>query len=286
MFTVLISGYGDIGRRVARRWRQHGAEVIGLRRTPGSDPDATIIPVDMDEADAEWQLPYADIVYHFAAPPSQGETDPRLEKVLNQLAAAPAMPQKLILISTSAVYGDCAGAWVSEDSPVQPQSARGKRRWHAERIATQWCEQNQVTLVVLRVPGIYGPGRLPLARLRQALPVVEESASPYTNRIHSDDLAEICLQVAQQSEISGVYNASDGHPGNMTQYFNAVADACGIARPPQVTLAQAQQQLSAGMLSYLAESRRMDNRKLLRDTGIKLQYPDLETGLAQCIRQQ
>lgn len=278
MTTVLISGYGDIGQRVARRWRQQGAEVIGLRRRPGQDPQAAIITIDLDQSGTEGSLPAADIVYHFAAPPNQGVTDPRLENLLQSLPP----PQKLVLISTSAVYGDCAGAWVDEETPPRPQTERGTRRVHAERTAQHWCKVHPVSLVILRVPGIYGPGRLPLERLKQGLPVVNSAESPYTNRIHSEDLAEICLLVGQKSGVAGIYNVSDGNPGRMTDYFNAVADVSGLPRPPQITLAEAFTQLSPGLLSYLAESRRLDNRKLLRDTGVTLLYPDLAKGLVNC----
>jgi NAD dependent epimerase/dehydratase family enzyme len=115
--------------------------------------------------------------------------------------------------------------------------------------------------------------------------VVQREESPYTNRIHSEDLAQICVEVGRQTAINGIYNVSDGSPGNMTDYFNAVADACGLARPPQISLAAAQTQLSAGLLSYMAESRRLDNRKLLRDTGLTLAYPDLDSGLRHCLSQ-
>jgi nucleoside-diphosphate-sugar epimerase len=112
------------------------------------------------------------------------------------------------------------------------------------------------------------------------LPVLAEAECGYTNRIHVEDLVRICLAAAEKGEADNVYNVSDGHPGNMTQYFNAVADAVGLPRPPSIPMAEAQERLSPAMLSYLTESRRMDNRKLLRDFAFTLRYPQLALGLA------
>jgi nucleoside-diphosphate-sugar epimerase len=126
---------------------------------------------------------------------------------------------------------------------------------------------------------------LPLERLRKGTPVLCEQDSPYTNRIHADDLASICVAAMHSSIFNTVYNVSDGQPGNMTDYFFRVADAAGLPRPPVVNREEAQTVLSPGMLSFLQDSRRMDNRKLLRELGIKLQYPDLAAGLAACFQE-
>jgi nucleoside-diphosphate-sugar epimerase len=139
-----------------------------------------------------------------------------------------------------------------------------------------------VQWTVLRVPGIYGPEKLPLARLREGTPVLREQDSPYTNRIHADDLASVCVAAMRSTRTSTVYNVSDGHPSNMTDYFFRVADAAGLPRPPTVSREEAQQVLSAGMLSFLNDSRRMSNVKMLDELPVALQYPDLEAGLASC----
>ena len=132
------------------------------------------------------------------------------------------------------------------------------------------------------MPGIYGPGKLPLARLEKGLPVLREADAPWTNRIHADDLADICIAAMQADSPDIVYNVSDGHPSNMTDYFFRVADAAGLPRPPEVGREEAARVLSPGMLSFLNDSRRMDNSRLLEELGITLQYPDLDAGLASC----
>jgi len=186
----------------------------------------------------------------------------------------------VVYISTTGVYGDCGGAWVDESRPVNPLAPRAKRRWDAECAWQAWRKASGRELVILRVPGIYGPDRLPLERLRAGLPLVRESEAPYTNRIHADDLAEVCVAAMRRGHDGEVYNACDGHPGTMTDYFNRIADLAGLPRPPQIPLAEATERLSEGMLSYLRESRRLDNRKMREELGVTLRYPSLEQGLA------
>jgi nucleoside-diphosphate-sugar epimerase len=190
-----------------------------------------------------------------------------------------AAPARIIYISTSGVYGDTGGEWVTEQSPLNPQAERARRRVDAETVLGHWCEANKVPLTILRVAGIYGPGKLPLKRLKAGTPVLREAECGYTNRIHIEDLVTICVKAAQRGEGTAVYNVSDGHPGTMSGYFFAVADALGLPRPPSLTMEQAQRELSPAMLSYLGESRRIDNRRLLRELGIALKYPTLQAGL-------
>jgi nucleoside-diphosphate-sugar epimerase len=170
---------------------------------------------------------------------------------------------------------------VDETREANPQVDRARRRWDAEQALRAWRERGGGELVILRVAGIYGPGKLPLARLRKQVPMVAEGDAPWTNRIHADDLVEVCLAAMARGGDGEIYNVSDGRPGNMTDYFNRVADLAGLARPPLISLQQAQQELSPGLLSYLGESRRMDNAKL-RELQVSLRYPDLDSGLAAC----
>ena len=146
----------------------------------------------------------------------------------------------------------------------------------------RWSEANGVPIVILRVPGIYARGRLPEERLRAGEPVLREEESPFSNRIHADDLARVCVAAAHRDHPHDLYNVSDGHPTTMTDYFYRVADALGLTRPPAVTLEEARRRLGEGMLSYLAESKRIDNRRMREELGVELMYPDLASGLADC----
>ena len=191
-------------------------------------------------------------------------------------------PARLVYISTTGVYGDCGGAWVDEDRSVQPQADRARRRWDAEQTLAQWRDTAGAALVTLRVAGIYGPGRLPLEHIRSGLPLVRPEDAPWSNRIHAEDLVAACIAAMERGADGAVYNACDGNPSTMADYFYQVADAAGLPRPPVIPLAEAQGLLSAGMLSYMRESRRLSNRRLIEELGVSLRYPSLHEGLASC----
>ena len=284
---VLIVGCGDIGERVARLERSEGRTVSGLVRSEESARRlraAGIRPItaDLDVPASLAGLPLTGaVVYYFAPPPDEGVTDPRLQAFVSVMTPSH-LPKRVVLISTTGVYGDCHGEWVMEDRPPNPQVDRARRRLAAETTLQAWSARSGVTVVILRVPGIYGPGYLPEARLRSGAPVLREDESPFSNRIHADDLAQICLAAARHDRPRLLYNVSDGHPTTMTDYFYRVADVLGIPRPPAITMEAARQRMGEGMLSYLAESKRIDNRRLREDLGVKLMYPDLASGLATC----
>jgi len=280
-------GCGYIGRRVAALLQADSCRVSGCVRSDASlarltRAGITGLQIDLDLAGVQLSLQdgYPDIFY-LAPPPSQGERDTRLAHFLGMLQGH-GLPRRMVYISTSAVYGDCQGAWITESQPLRPASARGRRRLDAERQLQGWCEARGVSWMLLRVPGIYGPGKLPLQRLRAGTPLLYEADSPYTNRIHADDLASICVAAMGSERSNRIYNVSDGHPSNMTDYFFRVADAAGLPRPPTVDRAAAEQLLSAGMLSFLRDSRRMRNTRLLDELNISLRYPDLDAGLQDC----
>lgn len=284
---MLIVGCGYIGRRVAQRLSGEKYRVTGcVRSATGAaalmDAGITALQADLDRG-VPHSLPGGfEDVFYFAPPPRDGDTDTRMASFLQALDAGSV--RRIVYISTSAVYGDCQGAWIDESQVTEPTTGRGRRRLDAEQQLTAWCDRHGVQWTILRVPGIYGPGKLPLARLEKGLPVLREADAPYTNRIHGDDLAMICVAAMQADSCNTVYNVSDGHPSNMTDYFFRVADAAGVPRPPVVTRAEAEAVLSSGMLSFLADSRRMKNDRLLKELGVTLQYPDLEAGLASCFR--
>ena len=285
--TVLIVGCGYIGRRVAALLVAEKYVVTGVVRSRDSanklrEAGVDVVCVDLDRLpeDPDWGCSEADVFY-FAPPPPSGDQDLRLQAFLDSLRGKMTV-RRLVYISTSAVYGDCHGAWITEDQALDPTTARGHRRLDAEQQLRDWCWSYKAQWVILRVPGIYGPGKLPLERLRKGWPVLRESDAPYTNRIHADDLASICVAAMRSRHCNTVYNVSDGHPGNMTDYFFRVADAAGLPRPPEVSREEAQSVLSAGMLSFLNDSRRMDNSKLLDKLEIELRYPELDAGIESC----
>ena len=284
MKRVFIIGCGDIGKRVALLAMAEGAEVTALVRSEERAAKLKELGIgavegNLDDAASLSGLPTRDaVVFYFAPPPGGGITEPRVRAFCAAIRPGDE-PAKVIYLSTSGVYGDCGDAEVTEETPPNPQTARAKRRYDAETAVLAWGEERGVPTVVLRVTGIYGPGRLPLQQLASGQPVLREEEASFTNRIHSEDLARICMAAAERGENGDIFNVSDGNPGTMTEYFTACADALGYPRPRRVTMEEAKKVMTPLMLSYVTESRRMGNAKMLRKLGIKLLYPTLQEGL-------
>ncbi len=279
-----IIGCGDVGKRIVGRCVAYGVRPAAVVRSEESAAACNslggeAVCHDLDEAGpaAGLNLDAARVIY-LAPPPGEGVTDPRIRRFLDRHGDGIA---RLVLVSTTGVYGDQGGEWIDEDTPAQPTTDRGRRRLDAERTVIEWASRTGGGYAILRVPGIYAEDRLPLARLRRGMPVVREDQSGFTNRIHAEDLARICLAALDVDHAALVLNATDGHPTTMTDYFNRVADAVGLPRPPQVSLAEARNVFTPGMLSYALESRRIGNRRLLDTLNIALEYPDIDDTLAR-----
>lgn len=287
MRPVLILGCGYVGQRLARQLCAEGRAVTGLVRSRESaaavrDLGAKAVQSDLDTGSVLPPLPIRNAeLYYFAPPSRQGTTDARLRRVLASLTGA-GLPARIVYISTSGVYGDCGGDWVAETRPLKPTTARALRRADAEAALQRWSAETGVPVVILRVPGIYGPGKLPLERLHKKLPLLREEESPYTNRIQVDDLISVCRAAMTRGTPGAAYNVSDGQPSNMTDYFNRIADYTGLPRPPVISREQIDQ-LSPGMRSFMQESKRLDIRRMREELGIQLRFPTLESGLQACL---
>jgi nucleoside-diphosphate-sugar epimerase len=285
--NALIMGCGDVGRRLASRLSKAGQPVSCQVRSEQSLQAlsaAGFNTLRLDLAEGINNLP--DVtgkqVYYFIPPPSSGRRDPLMTNFIRTIEQSGQIPASLLYISTTGVYGDCKGRRVNEQEPVKPAVDRAYRRLDAEQQLQEYASRSGCRLVILRVAGIYGPGKLPLARLQKQLPVIRPEESPFTNRIHIDDLVSVCINAMQKAPDGAIYNVSDGNPGTMADYFSRVAERAGLPAPPQISLEEGFSQLSEGMMSYMQESRRLDNRLMLDELGLSLDYPDLEAGLDQC----
>ncbi len=280
---VLIAGCGYVGQRLALRLQaQH--DVTGLVRSAGRAAELErlgirALAIDLDRVRAGAAIPERldqEAILYLTPPPVLGESDLRLDRFL-QLATVP--PRTFVYMSTTGVYGDTAGAVVDESSAVQPRTDRGRRRVSAEEMTRVWCNERRVRRVVLRVPGIYGPDRLPLEQLRRSEPVVREREAGINNRIHVDDLVEACAQAVANPDARGVYNITDGRPFSSTTFINLVAKVAGLPPPPQVSMDEAQLTFGPERLSFLNESRRVSNERMLKHLGVVLKYADVEAGI-------
>ena len=268
MKRLLVAGFGDIARRAAPLLAPR-YEVLRAARSNGFDLDRPETLV----------LGRVDAVLHLAPPPGKGDFDTRTANLLAALEAGRILPTRLVYVSTSGVYGDCGGALVDESRTIAPQTARARRRADAERRLALWCSPHGVPLVVLRVPGIYAADRLPLARLRAGTPVLRAEDDVYTNHIHADDLAAIAARSLEDDAPAGTYNAADDSEIRMADWLDLVADRHGLPRPQRLPRAELKAKVDPQLYSFMSESRRLDNRRLKRELGIRLRYPTVHEGL-------
>jgi nucleoside-diphosphate-sugar epimerase len=269
MKRLLIAGFGDIARRVTSHLPDR-TEVRPLSRRAGCDLDR----LDTLTGIEGW----ADTVLHCAPPPGTGDSDPRTANLLAILERG-ILPGRIVYVSTSGVYGDCGGALVDEARVCDPQSPRARRRVDAERRLQAWCARLGVALVVLRAPGIYAADRLPLERLRAGIPTLRDEDDIYTNHVHADDLAAGALRAMEEDAPAGIYNASDDTHLKMGQWLDLVADHAGLPRPSRIARRSAEGRIPDALLSFMCESRRLDNRKLKEMLGVRLKYPTVYDGL-------
>ncbi|RYF69301.1 MAG: SDR family oxidoreductase, partial [Comamonadaceae bacterium] len=293
---LLIVGCGDVGQRVARRL-QNGpgagrVQVLALTSSPERTAALRaqgIRPLlgNLDDMATLRRLAgLATRVLHLAPPPGEGAggadwwRDPRTVALARVLRLR-SLPAAFVYASTTGVYGDCQGAVVPETRAVAPATPRAQRRVNAER-AVRHLGRGGVRASVLRIPGIYAPDReggTPEARLRRGTPVLAPQDDVFTNHIHANDLARACLAALWRAQPQRIYNVSDDSDLKMGDYFDLAADLYGLPRPPRLPRSAAQEQLPVMLLSFMNESRRLDNRRMLEELGVRLRYPTVAEGL-------
>ena len=284
MQTLLIVGSGDVARRTLPHLRGR-YRVFALLRDASQAPfwrSEGVRPLiaDLDRPSTLKRLSgLADIVLHFAPPPERGVEDSRTRRLLASLCRGKSLPQRLVYISTSGVYGDCGGELVAETRPVRPVTARARRRVDAERRLRRFGCEGRTRVTILRAPGIYAADRLPVERLQKGTPVLRVEDDVFTNHIHADDLAQLACRALRRGAANRVYNAADASGMKMGDYFDLVADSFGLHRPPRVTRGQAAAALSPVQLSFMSESRRLDNQRIKVELGAKLRYPRVADGV-------
>lgn len=279
---LLIVGCGDVGMRLLPLLRGR-FRVFALTSQPARcaalrAAGAVPIVADLDAPATLARLKgLARHVVHLAPPQASGALDRRSR----HLSAILPEGGRLVYVSTSGVYGDCGGALIDETRPVAPRNARAARRVDAERVLRGWARRAGARLAILRVPGIYADDRLPLERLRQGTPALAAADDVYTNHIHADDLARIVALALFRGLPGRVYHAVDDTRMTMAAYFDAVADAFGMARPPRLARAELAAAVSPMLLSFMSESRRMVNARIKGELGVRLRHPQVAPALAQ-----
>lgn len=281
---LLVVGCGDVGMRLLPLFSAHfrmfaltsQASRCAELRAAGAIP----VVADLDNPSSLKRLAgLATWVLHLAPPRAEGECDIRTK---NLLAILPDK-SRLVYVSTTGVYGDCGGAYFDETRPVAPHNARAQRRVAAEQTLRAWAGRTGSCLSILRVPGIYASNRLPLERLQKGTPALNDGDDVYTNHIHADDLAHLIRLALFRARPSRIYHAVDDSQLKMGAYFDLVADAFQMSRPPRLPRAELARQVSPALLSFMSESRRMANRRIKSELGIRLTYPTVADGVAAAL---
>lgn len=268
MKRLLVVGYGDVARR-ARAALDARFEVTALSRSEGFDLD-----------NPEVALPGpCDALAHLAPPPAAGASDSRTANLLAALERQRIVPGRIVYVSTSGVYGDCGGARIEEDREPNPQSARARRRLDAEQQLALWCKRHDAALVVLRAPGIYAADRLPVARLAAGTPALRAEDDVYTNHIHADDLAAVLARALEEDAPPGLYNVCDDTEMKLGDWLDLVAERMRLPRPPRIARSEATGRIPEELLSFMSESRRLVNRRMKEQLGIRLSYPTVHEGV-------
>nr|MEA2797797.1 hypothetical protein [Phenylobacterium sp.] len=276
---LFIFGYGYAGSALARRLAPRGWQITASVRDP-SDAERL-------EAEGVTAVPLADggrlaealartQALLITAPPDAGGC-PGLRTLVPALAAANAFPDWTGYLSTTGVYGDRHGGWVFEESRLSAQSVEGARRVGAER---DWLEVGRgmgLTVAIFRLPGIYGPGRSALDRLRAGEARRIAALGQVFSRIHVDDLAAGLEASMAQPRAGAIYNLCDDEPAPNSEVVAYAAHLLGVATPPEIPLAEAG--LSPAALRFYAESKRVSNARAKAELGWRPQYPTYREGL-------
>ena len=280
MERLLIIGPGDVARRALRGLASRYATTALVRSDRTGLETVRTVHGDLDRPDSLAPLAgAAEVVLHTAPPEETGTRDERTRSLVAALSGAAMLPRRVVYLSTSGVYGDCRGERVDETRTPAPQSDRARRRLDAEQTLAKWGERRRIEIVILRAPGIYAADRLPLERLRKRTPVLRAEDDGYTNHVHADDLAAIAVRALEADAPAGVYNAADDSELKMGDWFDLVADRFGLSRPPRIARVDAETAMPPALLSFMRESRRLDNRRMKSALVVRLRYPTVFEGV-------
>jgi nucleoside-diphosphate-sugar epimerase len=190
--------------------------------------------------------------------------------------------QRLVYASTTGVYGDCAGERVHETRPLRPATDRAQRRADAERQVRAYARGLGVRATILRVPGIYAFDRAggdPRERVQRGAPALLDADDVHTNHIHADDLARACAATLCRGPTLRAIHVNDDSAMKTGEYLDRVADRCGLPRVPRLSRGDFALQASPLQMSFLSESRRLDNTRLKRELKLTLRYPTIDDAL-------
>jgi len=287
MKSIVIIGQGQLGLQLTKRHLAVNHQILSVSRSPlgAQHTSHQHLVADLDALSDNISLPdKIDCLYYLAPPSDADMTDKRLKIFLtllghNQVA-------HIIYISTSGVYGDSGGQWLTETSPTNPTADRAKRRLNAEQQLKQFQHQSRTAVTILRCAAIYSDKTISQKRISANVrPVIKSNQAPYTNRIHLEDLTEVCWQAMSQPSVKlEIYNVSDGHPSTTTEHAWLLADLAGIKRNVEIDIAEADKFYSPAYMSYLKESKKLDITKLKQKLKPNFKFENCIDGIKDCLK--
>ena len=280
----LIFGCGYLGKRVASRWLDAGEEVFVVTRSEekaqklGAAGYRPIVANLMRTATLG-KLPVAETVLYAVGYDRDSHVSRRalyVDGLNGVLDALPAETGKFIYISSTGVYGQTDGEWVDEQSPCEPVREGGRNCLAAEGVlaASRWAPM----AIVLRMAGLYGPGRVPNRGAIRAGETVSTTAAGFLNLIQVDDAAEIVLAADARAVPPRTYVVSDGAPVERRTYYEELARRLGVLRP-RLSAPPARTAAS----ERAASSKRINNARMTAELGVELRYPSYREGLAAAV---
>ncbi len=282
--STLIVGCGYLGERVGVRLRDHGEHVYGTVRSPGRAADLAhqgIEPVIADVLDHESlrRLPATARVFYCVGFDRSAGAAMRTVYVgglQNVLDSLPRSVTRLVYASSSGVYGQTDGEWVDEDSPTRPLHESGKVCLEAESRVQAWAagRTDEVSTVILRYVGLYGPGRVVhKSTLERGEPITGDP-SKFLNLIEIDDAAQAGVAALEAKKVAPLYVVADDRPVTRREYYSLMAAILGTP-PPRFEIPATESPVSGRD----ATNKRVSNQKIKSELGLRLIYPDIAKGL-------
>ena len=212
--------------------------------------------------------------------PPSGKCDPVLEKYGEVFKEAGNLGWVGYLSSTS-VYGNFNGKWVSEDTNPLPTTTLGQNRLFAERKWEKVADRYNLPIIRFRISGIYGPDRNPLERIKKRTQRIILKENQIFNRVHIDDLCKILYRSINSPRLGRVYNIADNEPSTSEEFISEAARLLSYSEPERVNISDAN--LSGMALSFYADSKRVSNKKIVKDLGYTFKYPSFKEGLKSLV---
>ena len=285
MKKIILAGFGYLGKFIEQQADFNNKKVLyKLSRNP--DKYRSVfgkhVEVDFDKEKFDITEIVGESTIIYMTPPNKDrDGDPRLENFLNNIKNSNL--ERIVYISTSGVYGDCGGLSVTEEAELKPLTDRAKKRVIAEKMVMKHSAVCNTNYVILRVPGIYGLGRLPLSKVREREPLIIKNECKITNLINVEDLARIVWRVIKDKIKNEIINVSDGTPITSTEYYLKIYDELEIEYPPFIKMKEAGKYYSEERMSFMSESRILDVTKMNRLFGDCIKYSNISDGIKRSL---